>query len=250
MQRIKLKVGPHLDQERLVIDAIHKDVTTVPVVDHENRLIGAVTSDKIIDILHDEHLEDLLHASGIHGKIAHTSDLITARLRQVVLLRLPWLLVGLVVGVAGSFIISGFEKFLNENVSLAFFISMIAYMSDAIGTQSETLFIRAITVSKFNISRYLLRELAVGIIIGAIVGVVAAGAAFIISQSLQISLAVGVSLLLSMSIATFLACIVPLGLKALGRDPAIGSGPFATALQDLLSISIYFVIALVILRGV
>ena len=127
---------------------------------------------------------------------------------------------------------------------------MIAYMSDAIGTQSETLFIRAITVSKFNISRYLLRELAVGIIIGAIVGVVAAGAAFIISQSLQISLAVGVSLLLSMSIATFLACIVPLGLKALGRDPAIGSGPFATALQDLLSISIYFVIALVILRGV
>jgi magnesium transporter len=247
MDHVKLKVGPHVDQEKLVIDAIHKDVTSVPVVDHENRLLGAVTADRIIDILHEEHLEDLLRFSGIRGEGAMISELITAKLKHVIIARLPWIIVGLGVGLVASLVVSQFEDFLNKNVALAFFISMIAYMSDAVGTQSETLFIRSLTVARFNMVRYLVRELAVGVIMGSVVGVFAGIAAFVISNSIGVAFAVGISLLLSMSFATILACIVPLGLKSLGKDPAIGSGPFATALQDFLSITIYFVTALLIL---
>lgn len=249
MDHVKLKVNPDVDQEKLVIDAIHKDVSSVPVVDYENHLIGAVTSDKIIEILHEEHLEDLLRFSGIRGEGGRISELITAKMKHVIFARLPWLIVGLGVGLAASLVVSNFEDFLNKNVALAFFISMIAYMSDAVGTQSETLFIRSLTVARFSMVRYLMRELAVGVVMGSIIGVCAGIAAFVISHSVGVAFTVGISLLLSMSVATIIACLVPLGLKHIGKDPAIGSGPFATALQDFLSITIYFVIAIAILGG-
>jgi magnesium transporter len=247
MQHVKYKVGPHIDQEKLVIEAIHRDVTSVPVIDHENRLIGAVTSDEMIDILHDEHLEDLLHTSGIHGKISHMSDLITASVHQVVFARLPWLMVGLAIGFVASFVVSQFENFLNQNVALAFFISMVAYMSGAINTQSEIIFIRALTVMKFNIGAYFMREFSIGVIMGAIIGLLGGIGAYLLSSSIQIAFTVGLALLISMSLATVIACIVPLLLRSWGKDPAIGSGPFATAIQDLISITIYFTVSLLIL---
>lgn len=247
MQHVKYKVGPHTDQEKLVIEAIHRDVSSVPVVDHENKLIGSVTSDKMIDILHDEHLEDLLHTTGIHGKISHMSDLITARLQHVVVARLPWLVVGLGIGFVASFVISQFETFLNQNVALAFFISMVAYMSGAMNTQSEIIFIRALTVMRFNIFSYLVREFSIGVIMGAIIGVMGGIGAYILSSSPAIAFTVALSLLISMSLAAIVACLVPLLLRSWGKDPAIGSGPFATAIQDLISITIYFTISLLIL---
>lgn len=250
MDHVKFKVGPHTDQEHLVIEAIHRDVPSVPVVDHENKLIGAVTADQMIDIMHDEHLEDLLHSSGIHGKISHMSDLVTAKLRHVVVARFPWLLVGLIVAFTASFLISQFESFLNQNVALAFFISMVAYMSGAINTQSEIIFIRALTVTRFSIGSYLVREFFIGIIIGSIIGLLGGIGAYVLSSSFAIGFTVALALLLSMSLATLVACIVPLLLRAWGKDPAIGSGPFATAVQDLVSITIYFVVSLLILGGV
>jgi magnesium transporter len=247
MHHVRYKVGPHTDQEKLVIEAIHRDVTSVPVTDHENRLIGAVTSDKMIDILHDEHLEDLLHTSGIHGKISHMSDLITAKLHNVVLARLPWLIVGLGIGFVASFVVSQFEAFLNQNVALAFFISMVAYMSGAINTQSEIIFIRALTVMRFNVVAYFIREFSIGVIMGAIIGLLGGIGSYLLSSSVQIAFTVGLALLISMSLATMVACLVPLLLRSWGKDPAIGSGPFATAIQDLISISIYFTVSLLIL---
>lgn len=247
MVPVKFSVNPEKDQEKVVIESIRNDVRFVPVVDKKNRLLGAITDDQIVDVLHQEHLEDLLRSSGIRGKGSQILDLLDARFHHIIFARLPWLIVGLGVGLAASLIVSQFEDFLDKNVALAFFISMIAYMSDAIGTQSETIFIRSITVMKFNKVTYILRELLVGVVLGSIMGVFAGLAAFIISHSVGIALAVGISLLLSMTVATVLACVTPLVLKAMGKDPAIGSGPFTTALQDLLSITIYFAIALLVL---
>jgi magnesium transporter len=247
MVPVKFSVTPEKDQERVVIEAIRNDVRFVPVVDKNNHFLGAITDDQIVDVLHEEHLEDSLRSSGIRGKGSQILELFDASFKHIILARLPWLIVGLGVGLAASLIISQFEDFLDKNVALAFFISMIAYMSDAIGTQSETIFIRSITVLNFNKFTYIVRELLVGVVLGALMGFFAGVAAFVISHSMGIALAVGVSLLLSMSVATVLACITPLVLKAFGKDPAIGSGPFTTALQDLISITIYFLIALFIL---
>lgn len=175
------------------------------------------------------------------------AELVTARLWDLVKIRLPWLIVGLVGGLIAGIIVSKFELTLEENIALAFFIPVIAYMSDAIGTQTETIFIRALANLSFSIKKYILRELMVGAIMGSLVGVLAGIFASFISRNSEIGLVVGLSLFLSMSTATVLACITPIILRSLRNDPAVGSGPFTTALQDVVSLIIYFTVASVIL---
>ncbi len=175
------------------------------------------------------------------------AELVNARFWDLIKLRFPWLVIGLMGGLLASIIVSRFETSLRENIALAFFIPVIAYMSDAIGTQTETVFIRALTDLKFNIQKYIIREVFVGAVLGSIFGVLAGMAGFIISGSLHVGEVVGISLFLSMTVATGLACITPIVLKGLKQDPAVGSGPFTTALQDVVSLTIYFLIASIIL---
>lgn len=178
------------------------------------------------------------------------AELVTARFSDLIKVRLPWLIVGFVGGLVASLIVSRFELSLRENVSLAFFIPIIAYMSDAIGTQTETIFIRALTDLKFNILKYVIREFVVGASLGSVLGILTAIFGYVLSGSYKIGLVVGISLFLAMSIATVLACITPLILRSFGKDPAVGSGPFTTALQDVVSLTIYFLIASVVLTKV
>lgn len=175
------------------------------------------------------------------------SELVEARFWDLIKLRFPWLVIGLIGGLVASLIVSHFELSLRENIALAFFIPVIAYMSDAIGTQTETIFIRALTDLKFSVPKYILREFYVGATLGLITGVVAYIFAYIISWASAIALVVGVSLFLSMTTATVLACLTPIFLKGLGKDPAVAAGPFTTALQDVVSLTIYFVVASLIL---
>ncbi len=146
-----------------------------------------------------------------------------------------------------SIIVSKFETSLRETIAIAFFIPIIANMSDGIGTQTETIFIRALTDLKFSISKYLFRELFIGVTLGALMGLIAYPFAAYLGGSSTIGLVVGLSLFLSLSTATVLACITPIVLKKLGKDPAVGSGPFTTSLQDLVSLTIYLMVASLIL---
>lgn len=180
-------------------------------------------------------------------RILLRTELVTARFFDLIRLRLPWLIVGLLGGAIASIIVSRFELSLRENVSLAFFIPIVAYMSDAIGTQTETIFIRALTDLKFNIPRYITREVVIGATMGSAIGAVAGVFGYILSGSAAIGQVIGISLFLSMTIATALACITPVVLKKFKNDPAVGSGPFTTALQDVVSLTIYFVVAAAIL---
>lgn len=175
------------------------------------------------------------------------AELVNARFWDLIKIRTPWLAIGLVGGFLASVIVSKFELTLRETVALAFFIPVIAYMSDAIGTQTETVFIRALTNLKFNIPKYITREIIVGATLGSIFGLAAGFFAFIVAGSIAVAMVVGISLFLSMTIATGLACVTPIILKGFRQDPAVGSGPFTTALQDVVSLTIYFFIATLIL---
>lgn len=247
MDRPKIVVKPETDKEKVAVEALKNDLKSVPVVDDAGHLLGAISTDQIFDILHEEHLEDFLRSSGIRGKGSWIIKLATANLPDLIKSRMPWLVVGLGGGIGASFIISRFQGSLEQNVALAFFISMIAYMSDAIGTQTETIFIRSLTLLKFNIFTYIFREFITGAVIGSIFGVLTGLFAAFLSGSSSIGFVVGLSLFLSMSMATVLACITPIILKALGKDPAVGSGPFTTAVQDFVSLAVYFTIASVVL---
>lgn len=240
----------HTDQEKVVIEAIKNDVQDVPVVDHENHFLGAVTAHHLIDILHEEHLEDFLRSTGIRGRGKRITELITVGVHEVVLARVPWLITGLSIGIGITLLASFFETSLRENITLVFFMPVITYMSAAIGTQSETIFIRAITLLKLRILNYILRELMIGFIIGIVVGIITGFVGYILSSSESVGIVIGVSLVISMTFAPVLAIITPLILKALGRDPAVGSGPFSTAIQDFISLLIYFSIATIVLQNV
>lgn len=247
MSKPKVILHEHEHQERIAIEAIANDLKSMPVRNKEGKFLGAVTADKIIDVLHEEHLEDFLRSSGIRGKGAEILNLMTARFSDLIKSRLPWLIVGLVIGLLASVIVSRFEGHLSENIALVFFMPIVAFMSGAIGTQTETVFVRSLTYLKFSIMKYILKELSIGMTIGLFIGVITSIFGFIISGSWQISLVILVSLFASMSFATILGVLVPLTLRFFKKDPAVGSGPFITSLQDLISLTIYFSIAYLLL---
>ncbi len=178
------------------------------------------------------------------------ADDATEEVGLLVRLRLPWLLVGLGVGAIITLVVSQFEKVLANQVSLAFFIPIIVYMSDAVGTQTETIYIRNLSRhrEKIKLSVYLIKELLLGLIIGSASGLLLGLFAMIWLDSPTIALTVGLAMLGSITTAALLALLIPTLLQRFKKvDPAVGAGPFTTAIQDLVSLVIYFAIASVII---
>lgn len=247
MEPAGARLRPHSDRERAVFLAIERDRDEIPVVDSDGRLIGVVTSQAIIDTMHREHLEDALLGAGIQRRGLGIVDLASSRVRVAVRTRAPWLLFGVLVGLALGVITSQFEATLRETIALAFFPPVIAYIADSVGTQSETIAVRAFAVTDVDYGSYLLRELLVGIAIGTLIGVLGGLGAGVIVGSPRIGVVVGLSLFVSSTVATVLASLIPMGFVLLDVDPALGSGPLATALQDVISIVIYFLFAIALL---
>lgn len=163
--------------------------------------------------------------------------------------RIPWLFVGLLGGLLLTFISSKFESVLSENISLAFFIPIIVYMSDAIGTQAQTIFIRNSTKKQMRFVIYLVKEFSVGILIGSIFGLALGVLALVWFKSVDVAISVGLAMFVNMSTAPVIALFIAKFLQKEKTDPALGSGPFSTIIQDMLSLLIYFAIStLIILR--
>lgn len=240
-------IRPNADQEKAVHIAIASDITAVPVVDKQGVFLGAVVAGKIIDVMHEEHLEDALLASGIRKRSSNIVKLARSRYLDVVKSRAPWLIFGAIAGLGLGFIASIFEETLAQNVSIAFFIPVVAYIADSVGAQSQTITVRALANLKIKRARYIVRELVIGLILGLILGSVGAVGAMIISQSAEIGLIVGLALFSACATASVLATTIPLTLRALGKDPALGGGPIATAFQDIISVLIYFAFAVTLL---
>jgi len=236
-------IHEHEDQERIAVEAIANDMKSMPVKSKEGKFLGAVTAETIIDVLHSEHLEDFLRSSGISGRGTKILDLMSANFFELVKSRLPWLIVGLLIGLLASVVVSFFEGPVKNNIALVFFMPVVAFMSGAIGTQTETVFIRSLTYLKINVWQYIAKELVLGMIIGMVIGLITGVFSYFLSGSYTIAIVIAVSLFTSMSVATVLGVLVPLLLRGLKLDPAVGSGPFITSLQDLISLTIYFSIA-------
>ena len=161
--------------------------------------------------------------------------------------RVPWLFVGLIGGIVAAIFSSQFEEVLARNLSLAYFIPVIVYMADAVGTQTEEVYIRNLGKEKIHFAKYLLKEILLGLALGIIFGICFGVFGLIWFKSASIALTVGIAVFTSMAVAPAIALIMPTFLKKVHKDPALGSGPFTTILQDLISLSIYFLIASVII---
>lgn len=162
-------------------------------------------------------------------------------------LRLPWLFLGLMGGVGATFLSSRFEDILKSDIRLAFFIPFIVYMADAIGTQTESVYVRNIADGKANFGKYILKETILGLTLGSLFGVIIGVIAFLWLDSFALAFTVSLSLLITMSLAPAIAIIVPAIIQKERKDPAVGAAPITTVIQDILSLFIYFAIATLIL---
>ncbi len=143
---------------------------------------------------------------------------------------------------AAASLVGGFEDELARDLRLAFFVPGVVYLADAVGTQTEALVIRGLSVG-VSIRRVLVLEILTGIGLGLMLGLLAAPAVWLAFRSVPLAITVGVSLFAACAVATVVALLLPVLMERLGRDPAYGSGPLATVIQDLLSLLIYFVVA-------
>lgn len=155
--------------------------------------------------------------------------------------RVPWLLFGLLGGLLATVVVSKYEAILASDVRLAFFIPIIVYLSDAVGTQTETIYVRVLSNKKrVSLVKYILKESMVGFGLGILSGALLGIFATYWLQSSLIGLAVGLTMLINLTLAPILAVVIPNILYRRHADPALGSGPVATIIQDLISLLIYF----------
>ncbi len=242
-----ITTSPDTDQEEVALISLRKNIKAVPVVDRDGILLGAVLKDTLLHVLYKESVEDALLHSGIR-KIENPNDILEAGAWLHFKKRFPWLLLGLFGGILAAFIVKLFEESLAMQIILASFIPAIVYMADAVGSQTQTIFIRSIALSKeINLKKYILREVRVAFLLSSILGLISFLITIFWIKSLQISLIVSLSIIATISVSMAVGIILPYTLSKLKIDPAIASGPSATVLRDILNLLIYFGIISVLL---
>jgi magnesium transporter len=235
-------VRPGTDQEKAALRMIAHGESSLAVVDESGRFRGLVPPRRMLAVLLEEHEEDVARLGGFLAGTSRARTAAEEPVAQRLWHRLPWLLVGLAGAMATAGIVGSFEDQLQELVLLAFFVPGVVYMADAVGTQTEALVIRGLSAG-VHVRAMATRELLTGVIVGAVIAAAFLPFALFVWGDGTVAAAVAIALFASCTVATVVAMALPYALDRLGRDPAFGSGPLATVIQDLLSILIYFGVA-------
>jgi magnesium transporter len=235
-------VAPGTDRERAAWQAVRHGEGSLAVVDEGGRFLGLVPPPRLLSVLLWEHDEDMARLGGFLHDVESARTASEEAVARRFWHRLPWLLVGLLGAMLAASIVDAFEEELAANVVLAFFIPGIVYMADAVGTQTETLVIRGLSVG-VPIRHVVRREAVTGVLVGLSIAVLFYPFALVYWGEGDIALAASLALLAACSTAAVVAMALPWLLHRLSVDPAFGSGPLATVIQDLLSILIYLSVA-------
>ena len=235
-------VTPGADQESVAWEMVRRRESSVAVVDTEGRFIGLVPPHRMLRVLLTEHDEDVARLGGYLASTQRARQAAQEPVARRLWHRLPWLLVGLAGAFAAAVIVGEFDDQIEEEVLLAFFLPGVVYMSSAIGTQTQTVVIRAFSVG-VTMRQTLLRELICGLLLSAAIAAAFVPIALVGWGEADIAVGVALALLASSLAATLIALVLPWVFERLGADPAFGSGPLATVLQDIFTIAIYFGVA-------
>lgn len=220
------------------------DLVAIPVTDRNNKLLGRITIDDIVDVIEDEASKDYQMASGLSDKV-ESSDSIWSLSKA----RLPWLIVGLVGGVLGAKVIGLFEHQLGQFPEMAFFIPLIAAMGGNVGVQSSAIIVQSLANNTIDMSSTyskLLKEFGVSLINGLACSVLIFGIIWLLEADLKLGTTVSISLIAVILFAGLFGTFVPLVLHKRKIDPALATGPFITTMNDVVGLLIYFYIGYVI----
>jgi len=215
------------------------NLVVIPVIDNDNKLIGRITVDDILDVVKEEAEKDYQMASGIYEDIE-----INNNIWKLTRARLPWLLIGMIGGVLGAEVIGIFD--IKRNLELAFFIPLIAAMAGNVGVQSAAIIVQGISnnsINTDNIFQQLMKEFGVALLNGLICSIIIFITTIQIGYSKDLSIAVSLSLIAVIIFAALFGTFIPLTLKKYNIDPALATGPFITTINDIFGLIIYFIIA-------
>lgn len=220
------------------------DLVVLPVVDQAGKLLGRITIDDVVDVIKEEADKDYQMMSGLSENVeSHDRIWVISRAR------LPWLVIALIGGIIASRIIGVFEHVIAVRPEMAFFMPLIAAMGGNVGIQSSAIVVQGLANSTIDYKRIfprLLKEFVVALINGLVCASLILIYNLLISDSLYLSLTVGLSLLSVILFASVFGTFVPLVLHRNKIDPAIATGPFITTTNDILGIVIYFSIGYLI----
>lgn len=233
MTRDVVFVNTDTDQEEVARIIQHYDFIAVPVVDTEQRLVGIITVDDVLDILEEETTEDIYTLGGLQSK---GDDYFQTNLLTVARKRVVWLFVLLITNTATTAVIRSQEDVLERVVALAAFIPLLIDTGGNVGAQSSTVVIRGLNTDKVRINkalRVIRREAIAGAFLGLMLGIVVTVWAYFLQGDLAVALAVGTSLFAIAVLASFSGSALPFLFRSLGLDPALMSAPFITTAVDI-----------------
>jgi magnesium transporter len=244
MNKNLISVRPHTDQEKVAMLALKNNLKAVPVIDKENKLMGVISSHVLLNILHNEGIEDVLRSAGIRKFKDPAKDIIHASAYTHFKKRLPWLIIGLIGGIMAAIIVGLFENILNIYILLAIFVPAVVYMADAVGSQAQTIFIRSMALDKeLSYWHYAFRELKINFFLGICLGLIFYIIVLIGWGENFFAIIISISILATVILSMAISILLPIIFSKMNFDPAITTGPFATAVRDLTSLLIYFIIA-------
>jgi magnesium transporter len=232
-------ISAHVDTDQEEVARLVKkyDLVAIPVVGDDNRLVGRITHDDIIDVIEEEADEDISLMAGVFDQeITEESTLKISRAR------LPWLIVGLLAGIIAAAVINQFESSLEKVLALSFFFPVIMAMGGSTGTQAATIVVRGLAtgdISLMNIGKRLWMEMRVALVNALVCGMLLGLIVGTWVSDYGLGSVVGLALVLIIVNAGVIGSAVPMALKKWNIDPALATGPFVTTSNDILSLLIY-----------
>ncbi len=248
MHKDLIKVRVNDSSEDVAKKVRDYDFLAIPVVDDDDRLVGIITVDDVIDVIEEEDTEDMLTygASGIVHNYTQESTLSIAKKR------IMWLLILVFVQFISGAVLQMHSAELQAMIALAFFIPVLSGMGGNAGSQSSTTIIRGLATGEIeedDFWKIFFKEVLVGLFIGVVLGLIGFGRAMLIQKDVRLGVTVFLSMIAVITAATTAGATLPVMFKKLGLDPALMSGPFIASVVDIVSILIYFEIARIVIIG-
>ena len=234
-------VYPETDQEKVSLLVSKYDLKAIPVINKQRVLLGIITVDDIIDVIVQEHTEDMLRLAGVRGQ-----DLENRSVFKSVQRRLPWLMINLGTAFLAAFTVTLFESVIAQVVALASSMSIVTGMGGNAGNQSLSVVVRGIALGELDFKKswpLVFREMLVGITQGAIIGVLAGIILYMKVGNIMFGVIIFMAMVMNMLIATSFGFLIPLIIKRFNFDPALGSSIFLTASTDIFGFFIFLSLA-------
>ena len=240
------------DQEQVIETVRHYDLMAIPVTDKEDRLVGIITADDVMDVIEEENTEDFEKMAALTPS---DDEYLKTPVFKMALNRIPWLILLAVIAIFTGMIISNYENLLSTTgaigIVLTSCIPMLMDTGGNCGAQSSTLIIRGLSLGEIELKDFpkvLWKEFRVAMIVGLVLFVFTfLRVYFINGAGILVSLVVAFALFCTINLAKALGCVMPMLAKKLGLDPALMASPLITTIVDMASLTIYFSIASTVL---